>query len=389
MRKWTYRATIRASYVGYVTQAVVNNLVPLLLLIFQDAFALQLSQVTLLVTFNFLLQLFIDAFSAPVVDRIGYRPCIIAAHVLVAAGLLGMGIFPFLFPHAFFGLLAALLLYAIGGGLIEVLISPIVEACPTDNKTSAMGLLHSFYCWGAVAVIALSTVFLSVCGKNSWPVLTALWAIVPVCNAFVFSRVPIAALTEAGEGMTVHELAKNRKFWGFVILMLCAGAAELSMSQWASAFAESGLGISKAAGDLLGPCLFAVLMGTARVLYAKCAARVSYRKALAFCACLCAASYLLAGLSRMPVLALLGCGLCGFSVGMMWPGTFSAVSRAFPKGGTAMFALCALAGDIGCTAGPTLVGFVSDAAGGALQAGLLCAIVFPVLMLICAGFQRE
>ena len=161
------------------------------------------------------------------------------------------------------------------------------------------------------------------------------------------------------------------------------------MSQWASAFAESGLGISKAAGDLLGPCLFAVLMGTARVLYAKCAARVSYRKALAFCACLCAASYLLAGLSRIPVLALLGCGLCGFSVGMMWPGTFSAVSRAFPKGGTAMFALCALAGDLGCTAGPTLVGFVSDAAGGALQAGLLCAVGFPVLMLVCAGFQRE
>ena len=377
-----WRHTQYASYLGYITQAIVNNLAPLLFLIFQEVYRIPLEQITLLVTVNFCVQLSVDMLSTRFVDKIGYRPCIVAAHFFAAAGLAGLGVFPRLLPDPFVGLLAAVFLYAIGGGLIEVLVSPIVEACPTENKASVMSLLHSFYCWGSVGVILLSTLFLGAFGKGAWTVLALLWALLPMFNAFWFWRVPIARLTEEGEALPLGKLFSQKLFWIFAALMVAAGACELSMSQWASAFAESGLGVSKTVGDLAGPCFFAVLMGCARVVYAKVGHKLNLLNAQWMCGLLCVAAYLLAALSPVPVLALLGCGLCGFSVGILWPGTFSVAARYLPKGGTAMFALLALFGDLGCTGGPTLVGFVSGAFGGELKMGLLAAVVFPVFLIL-------
>ena len=379
-----WRHTQYASYFGYITQAIVNNLAPLLFLIFQDVYGIPLEKITLLVTVNFCVQLLVDMVAARFVDKIGYRPCIVAAHLFAAAGLAGLGLLPRLLPDPFVGLLGAVFLYAIGGGLIEVLISPIVEACPTENKASVMSLLHSFYCWGSVGVILLSTLFLQLFGKGSWTVLALLWALLPLANALWFTKVPIAHLTEEGEGLPLGKLLTNKLFWIFAALMFAAGACELSMSQWASAFAESGLGVSKTVGDLAGPCLFAVLMGCARVIYAKFGDRLNLLNTQILSAGLCVVAYLLAALSPNPLLALLGCGLCGLSVGILWPGTISVASRSLPKGGTAMFALLALFGDLGCSGGPTLVGMVSGAFGGELKTGLLFAVVFPVFLIVAA-----
>lgn len=376
-----YRHTQYACYLGYITQAIVNNLAPLLFVIFQQAFAISLEKITLLVTGNFCLQLLVDLIAARFVDKIGYRPCVVAAHLFAAAGLIGMGAFPRLFPDPYAGLMLAVGLYAIGGGLIEVLISPIVEACPTENKASVMSLLHSFYCWGTVGVILLSTLFLQVFGRNSWSLLALLWAILPLCNAVYFTQVPIAPLTQEGESLPLGKLFSMKLFWVFALLMVAAGACEQAMSQWASAFAESGLGVSKAVGDLAGPCMFSVLMGLSRVAYAKWGGRLSLLNCEIACGLCCAEGYLLAVLAPHPALALVGCGICGVSVGILWPGTFSVASRHCPKGGTAMFALLALAGDLGCTSGPTLVGMASGLLGGQLKAGLLLAVVFPALLI--------
>ncbi len=383
-KQLSYQSTIVAGYLGYITQAIVNNLAPLLFLIFRDSFGISLEKITLLTTLNFLIQLCVDFLSAKFVDKIGYRTSIVAAHLFSAAGLIGMAVLPFVFSNAYAGLLISLVLYAIGGGLIEVLISPIVEACPTDNKASAMSLLHSFYCWGTVAVILLSTLFLVVFGKSSWRALPCLWAALPLFNAALFSRVPIATLTEENEGMTIKELFRSGLFWLFILLMVASGASEQGMSQWASAFAESGLHISKAAGDIFGPCLFSLLMGAARVLYAKCGEKMDLTRFLIASGALCIVSYCLASLSPFPIFSLIGCALCGFSVGVMWPGVFSVASATMPKGGTALFAFLALAGDFGCSSGPTVVGFVSGAMGDDLKKGLIAGVLFPVILIIGA-----
>ncbi len=389
MRAAGYRRTIHASYLGYITQAVVNNLAPLLFLIFQDTYNLPLEQITLLITVNFCVQLTVDLLSTLFVDRIGYRTCIVAAHLLCAVGLIGLALFPTLFGTPYAGLLCAVVLYAVGGGLIEVLISPIVEACPTESKAAAMSLLHSFYCWGTVAVVVVSTGFLALAGKGSWQALCCLWAILPLGNALLFTRVPINALTEKNEGMRPGELFSNQIFWLFLVLMLMAGASEQGMSQWASAFAERGLGVSKAVGDLAGPCFFSLLMGTARALSAKYEAKIDLLAVITGSGALCVGAYLLAALAPSPLLSLLGCGLCGLSVGVLWPGIFSLASAHFPKGGTALFALLALGGDLGCSGGPTLVGLVAGAFGEDLKAGLLAALVFPAVLVLCSLLYRK
>lgn len=380
-----YQHTIYACYIGYITQAIVNNFVPLLFLTFHNTYQLPLSQISLLVTINFCTQLLVDLLSAKYVDRIGYRAAIILANVFAALGLAGLGVFPSIFPNAFSGLCTAAILYAVGGGLIEVLVSPILEACPTEGKSAAMSLLHSFYCWGSVLVVVLSTVLFKIFGIGSWKSVAAFWALIPVFNIFYFSQVPIQTLVEEGQGMSIMELLKTRIFWILALLMVCAGASELAMSQWASAFAESGLHVSKTIGDLAGPCFFATAMGCARVFHARFAEKVDLYQYLGACAVLCIISYLLVSLSPWPVLSLLGCGLCGVSVGAMWPGTFSLASRECPKGGTALFAFLALAGDAGCTSGPTLVGFVSSVFGDDLKKGLFFACIFPVLLI--AGLE--
>ncbi len=381
-----YRHTVFACYIGYITQAIVNNLAPLLFLTFQKTFAVSLTQITFLVTVNFLTQLLVDLLSAKYVDRIGYRPCMVAAHVLSVLGLVGLAFLPELLPTPYAGLLTAVILYAVGGGLLEVLVSPIVEACPSDNKRASMSLLHSFYCWGSVAVIALSTALFAWLGMESWKTVACLWALVPACNAVAFLRVPIAPIVAEGEGMTILELARTRLFWLLALLMVCAGASEQAMSQWASAFAESALHVTKAMGDLAGPCFFAVLMGLARMLYARLSDRVPLERYITACACLCVAGYAMAVLLPLPLLSLLGCGICGFAVGVMWPGTFSIATGRCPRGGTALFALLALAGDTGCSLGPTLVGLLSGAFGDNLKAGLAFGAIFPVVMIL--GIRR-
>ena len=377
-----YNRTITACFVGYIVQAIVNNFVPLLFLTFQRTYEIPLSQITLLVTFNFGVQLLVDLLWVYFVDRIGYRASMVLAHLLAAAGLILLTFLPELLPSPFAGILIAVMVYAIGGGILEVLVSPVVEACPSDNKEKAMSMLHSFYCWGHVGVVLISTLFFYVFGIENWKILAAAWAVIPICNAFVFTRVPIAKLIEEGEsGLRLRELFGIKIFWILLIMMVCAGASEQAVSQWASTFAEKGLGISKTAGDLAGPMAFAILMGASRAFYGKYGDRIHLDRFMIYSCCLCIASYLGISLSPNPLLSLFACAICGLSVGIMWPGTFSKASAALPRGGTAMFAFLALGGDLGCSGGPTLVGMVSSSLGDNLKMGVLAGVIFPVLLL--------
>ena len=389
--KSQYNKTITACFVGYIVQAIVNNFTPLLFLFFQKCYHIPISQITLLVTFNFGIQLLVDFLSVRFVDKIGYRISMIIAHVLAAAGLFLLTVLPEILPVSFIGILIAVMIYAVGGGLLEVLVSPVVEACPSDNKEKAMSLLHSFYCWGHAGVVLISTVFFYVVGIDNWKILAIIWAVIPIGNAFVFSKVPIAPLLEDGDtGLGLKELFRMKIFWILLIMMICAGASEQAVSQWASAFAEKGLGISKAAGDLAGPMAFAVLMGISRLFYGKYGDRINLEHFMIYSSFLCILSYLGISLFPIPLLNLIACAVCGLSVGIslaacsvtLMAGTFSKASAALPKGGTAMFALLALGGDIGCSGGPTLVGMVSGAFGDNLKMGILAGIIFPVLLLI-------
>lgn len=378
-----YKSTIRACFAGYVVQAVVNNFVPLLFLTFQSQYGIPLSQVTLLITINFALQLAVDGVSLFFIDRIGYRAAAVIAHICAALGLVGLAFLPDLLPSPFAGLLLSVLLYALGGGLLEVIVSPIVESCPSDHKAQTMSILHSFYCWGSAGVIVISTLFLKIFGASSWKILAAIWALLPLANCFVFTKVPLAPLVaEGGTGMHIGQLFRSRVFWVIMLMMLCAGASEQAVSQWASTFAEKGLGVSKAVGDLAGPTVFALLMATSRLLYGKFGAKIDLNKAMMASALLCVVSYLLIGLTNSPVLGLVGVGLCGLAVGIFWPGTFSTAAASLRGGGTAMFALMALAGDLGCSGGPTLAGAIAGAFGDNLRLGILCAVAFPALMIL-------
>lgn len=383
-----YQKTIYACFVSFIVQAINNNFAPLLFLTFQDSYDISFTSISALITINFCVQLVVDLLAAKFVDKIGYRAAMLIAHGSAALGLAGLAFLPEILPP-FWGLTLCVCIYAIGGGIIEVICGPIVEACPTENKEGTMSLLHSFYCWGHVGVVILSTVFFALFGIENWKIMAFLWALVPLVNGIAFLSVPIAPIIAEGEkGMTVKELLKNRLFWILFIMMLCSGASEQGMSQWASAFAEKALNIPKAIGDLAGPLSFAVCMGTARALYGKFSEKMNLEKCMMGCAALCVLSYLIACLSPNAVVSFVGCAMCGFSVGIMWPGTFSLGTAAIRNGGTAMFAFFALAGDMGCSAGPTLVGFVSDALEGDLKEGMLAAILFPVALLLAVIAKR-
>ncbi len=389
-----YNKTITACFTGYIVQAAVNNFTPLLFLFFQRNYDILLSQITLLVTFNFGIQLLVDLLSVGFVDKIGYRISMVAAHVLAAAGLILLTVLPEMLPSPFAGILIAVMIYAVGGGLLEVLVSPVVEACPSDNKEKAMSMLHSFYCWGHAGVVLISTLFFYTAGIENWKILAVIWALIPIANAFAFTKVPIAPLMEEGEtGLRLKELFKIKVFWVLLIMMICAGASEQAVSQWASTFAEKGLGISKTAGDLAGPMAFAVLMGTSRLFYGKYGDRIHLEKFMIYSSCLCILSYLGISLLPVPLLSLAACAVCGMSVGIMWPGTFSKASAALPRGGTAMFAFLALGGDVGCSGGPTVVGMVSGVLGDDLKKGILAAVLFPLILLIgiilCRKIESE
>ncbi len=385
--KLTYQTTILSCFAGYIVQAIVNNFVPLLFITFQDIYQIPLSQITLLVTINFGVQLLTDLLSTQFVDKIGYRASIILAHILSALGLTLLTILPEALPP-FAGIMTAVVIYAVGGGLLEVLVSPIMESCPTGNKEAAMSLLHSFYCWGHVAVVLISTLFFHVAGIENWKVLACIWAIIPIANTLILTKTPIAPLISEGEeGMTMRSLLVNKTFWLLMVMMVCSGASEQAVSQWASAFAEQGLHISKTAGDLAGPMTFAVCMGSARAIYGKLGDRIDLNRFMKASAILCICAYLLISLSPWPFLSLVGCAICGLSVGIMWPGTFSKAAVSLRNGGTAMFAMLALGGDLGCSGGPTLVGMVSDAMNGDMKTGILAAIVFPILLVLCLIFS--
>lgn len=377
-----YNKTIVACFVGYIVQAIVNNFVPLLFLNFQRTYGIPLTQITLLVTLNFGVQLVVDLASVSFVDRIGYRVSMVLAHIFAAAGLILLTILPELLPSPFVGILCAVIIYAIGGGLLEVLVSPVVEACPSENKEKAMSMLHSFYCWGHVGVVVLSTIFFQVFGISNWKVLAVIWALIPLCNMIAFARVPMASLIEEGErGFGIKELLGIKIFWVLLVMMICAGASEQAVSQWASTFAEKGLGISKATGDLAGTMAFAILMGISRAFYGKYGDKINLDKFMIYSSILCISSYLCISLVPSPQVSLIACSICGLSVGIMWPGTFSKAAATLPRGGTAMFALLALGGDVGCTGGPTLVGIVSSIQRDNLKSGILAGVIFPISLL--------
>ena len=377
-----YRKTLLACYLAFITQAICANFAPLLFLKFHTDYTISLGQIALIPTAFFLTQLLVDVFCARFVDSIGYRRSVILSEVASGLGLAGLAFLPDLFADPFIGVMICVVIYAVGSGLIEVLASPIVEACPFEHKDAVMSLLHSFYCWGSVGVILLSTLFFAVFGIENWKWLACIWALVPLYNIYNFATCPIERLTEEGQGMKIRELFRLPLFWLAILLMVCAGASELAMAQWASAFTEAALGFSKAAGDLAGPCLFAVTMGICRVIYGKFGPKMNLTKFMIGSGALCLVCYLLAGLSKNPVLSLAGCIFCGFSVGIMWPGTISIASPRIPRGGTALFALLAMAGDLGGAFGPSLVGAVTQQAGDNLQSGMLVGSVFPLILII-------
>lgn len=377
-----YRKTKTACYLGFVTQAIAANFAPLLFLKFHNDYNISLGNIALISTCFFFTQLLVDLFCAKFVDKIGYRICIVASEVCSAAGLIGLAFLPDILPNPFTGILCSVIVYAIGSGLIEVLGSPIVEACPFENKEATMSLLHSFYCWGAVGTILISTLFFLLFGMDSWKWLAVLWALIPTCNIYNFATCPIEHLVEEGSGMGIRELFQKPLFWISVCLMICSGASELAMAQWASAYAEAALGLSKAIGDLTGPCMFAVTMGISRVIFGKYGDRIDLMKFMTGSGILCVVCYLLTSLSSNPLIGLIGCIVCGFSVGIMWPGTISISSKKFPLGGTAMFALLAMAGDLGGSIGPGIVGYITQEAGDNIRVGMSVGLVFPVILLV-------
>ena len=384
-----YRKTLKACYLGFITQAISANFAPLLFLKFHSDFEISLGQIALIPAIFYITQFVVDLFCAKYVDFIGYRKSIVVSQFLAGLGLIGLAVLPNILPVPFVGIIISVFLYAIGSGLIEVLCSPIVEACPFEHKEKIMSLLHSFYCWGSVGVILLSTLFFVVFGLDKWEILSCLWAIIPLYNIYNFATCPIEHLVEDGKGMTILQLFKAPLFWVAIVLMICAGSSEMSMAQWASAFSESALGINKSFGDLAGPCMFAVTMGIARVLYGKFGEKIELTKFMLTSGIICVLSYLLSGLSSIPIFGLIGCIVCGFSVGIMWPGTISITVPRIPKGGPALFAFLAVAGDMGGAFGPSMVGYFSQQAEDNLQIGLLTGCIFPLIMLVALIFMQK
>lgn len=387
--KTDYKRTQIACYLGFVTQAICANFVPLLFITFHSIYDVSFSMLAMISICFFVTQLIVDFLCAGIVDKLGYRACVITAEITSGLGIAGLSFVPDLMPVPFLGIIVCVIIYAIGSGLTEVLVSPIIEACPFEHKETMMSLLHSFYCWGWVGVVLCSTVFFSIFGIEHWRIMALIWAIIPLFNIYNFATCPIESLVEDGKSMTMLELFKTKSFWIFIVLMICAGSSEIAMGQWASAFAESALHVSKTIGDLAGPCGFAVCMGISRLLYGKFGNKVDLTIFMMASGSMCLICYLVAGLSNIPLAGLIGCALCGFSVGIMWPGSISISSRILPTGGTAMFAMLALAGDVGGSIGPATIGYVSQYAGNDLRAGVLAGIGFPIILVISVLYLRK
>ena len=392
MKKLNYKHTIIGCFIAYMVQAVVCNFAPLLFVGWRNEFNISMPQLTTIVTVTFFTQIVVDLISAKYAEKIGYKKCLVLAHLLSGTGFFLLGVLPYVMEKSFLAILIPVIIYSAGSGLLEVLVSPVVESCPTENKAGAMSLLHSFYCWGTVGVIGLSTLYFAVFSRENWRYLAFAWAVFALLNGAFLVFVPITKLKgDQNKEERVHtkELFKNKIFIVAVILMICAGASELAMSQWASAFAETGLNVSKTVGDLAGPMAFAVLMGTGRIIFSAISKKVKIEDYLIVSAVGCIASYMLACLIQSPAISLAGCALCGLAVSAMWPATISFTTKVIPNATMAMFAFLAVAGDIGCTSGPTIIGWITDAFGGDLKKGLIFSIIFPVIIIFSLLFLRR
>ncbi len=385
----SYQSTLRCCFVGYIIQAIVVNFLPLLFVTIQQEYNIPLSKITILITVTFFVQILTDVLSAPFINKYGYKTPIVFSHLFSALGLILLTVLPQIIDP-FAGFLISVIIYAIGSGLLEVLVSPITEACPTPNKEKAMSLLHSFYCWGQMGVVLVSSLFFLVFGVLKWRFLSLIFALVPIINLAIFMNSPIPDVVKDGkQPLSLKQLLTNKTFLLLLLLMICAGASEVSVAQWASAFAEKGLGLSKTLGDIAGPAAFALLMGISRVFYGKYADMINLMHFILFSVVLCIFSYLLISLSPSPLISLMGCALCGFSVGILWPGTISIASASIQNGGAFMYGLLALGGDVGCTLGPTFTGLVADFYNSDLKIGIFAAIVFPVIMLLALVFHTK
>lgn len=377
-----YSKTKLACYLGFVTQAIVANFTPLLFMAFHREYEISIASLAMIPAVFYAVQLLVDFLCAKF-KNIDYRKSIIASEITSALGLAGLAFVPQLFGNPMAGILLCVTVYAVGSGLIEVLCSPIIEACPFPNKEGMMSLLHSFYCWGVVGVVLGSTLFFWLFGLENWRILACLWALIPLYNIFNFAFCPIEPIVDDSKGMSMSQLLRNSFFWVFLLLMVATGAAEASMAQWTSAFAEASLGVDKAVGDLAGPCGFAFCMGIGRLWYGKKGQNMDLVNYMVGAGALCFVAYLAASLSPLPIVSLAGCMVCGLAVAIMWPGSISITSARIPRGGTALFALLALAGDAGGTVGPSLVGLCAENSGNDIQSGLLAASVFPIILIAC------
>lgn len=388
-----YKKTLHACYRGYITQAIIVNLAPLFFIIFQDRYNVSFVTLGSIVLLNFVTQLMTDLVSIKFIEKVGYRIAAVMAHLLASIGLVLLGTLPNIMPVVP-ALVTATLFYSVGGGLLEVIVSPIVDSLPGEEKESSMSLLHSFYCWGQVLVILITTCLLFFIGNKNWHIIPILWAILPIYNLIKFLKVPMLPPLTSDERMPIKKLLNSKIFLVILLLMLCAGASELALAQWASLFTEKALGVSKAIGDVFGPCLFGVLMGVGRTVYGIYGGKVKLLRVLIISSLLCICAYLLASLSQNAMISLVGCALCGLSVSLMWPGMLSFASEEFKTGGTAMFGIMAVFGDMGCSVGPWVIGFVSEftiATGEAqaLRYGVLAAVIFPIVMMIGTLFLQK
>lgn len=396
MRKLTFKSTVYACYRQSLTQGIVNNLSPLFFVIYKDKFGLSYSLIATLILFNFVTQLLTDMVSVKFVDKLGYRNSCVIANIFCFTGLLLIGSLPNLIPAPFFGLAFATVVMGVGGGLIEVVTSPMLDAIPGEAKASSMSLMHSFYCWGQLGVVVITTLLLRVIGDALWFVIPFLWALLPLFSLASFFRIPMPETIPEEHRTPLRELFRSKLFLVALVLMLSAGASELSMCQWSSLFAEKALGVPKVVGDLLGPALFAVFMGIGRMIFGIYGERLNLYRILIWSSVLCVGCYLGTALVQNPIFSLICCSSCGLFVTLMWPGTISCTSPLFPKGGAAMFGLFALAGDVGCSVGPALVGTISDNAGNllsgilpglsqdqiGLRTGMLAGMIFPLIMMV-------
>ncbi len=399
MNRFTYKTTKLACYIGYITQAIVINLMPVFFIIFQNEYNISFTRLGSLILLNFVVQIGLDVLAAKYIDKIGFRRAAIPAHIFSVLGLVGMGFLSQLMSDPYIGLIISVILFSLGGGLIEVVISPVIDLIPSSNSTGAMSLLHSFYCWGQLVVVLLSTLALNIFGYNSWKWISLFWAIIPAINIYLFMNVPLPeTIKEKKE--PIKSLFREKIFLLVILLMLGAGAAEQTMAQWASLFAQKGLQVSKIVGDLLGPCAFALLMALGRVWYGFNGGKQNLRSSLLGCSVLCVICYLVCVFENNPIVSLVACAVTGVSVSIMWPGVLSYAANCFPKSGAAMFGVMAIFGDIGCSLGPWVAGRVSDVVKGmpevieyvtttgmnldgvAMKAGILTSVIYPIIMII-------